>query len=66
MILANAPAAVHAALIVALRDPPAVVVMSGVRPEQAAALARGYGACGLRRVRGMRTGGFACQVLVAA
>jgi Ribosomal protein L11 methyltransferase (PrmA) len=64
VLLANLPAAAHAALLARLPAPPPGALLSGLRPGEAAALLAGYRRLGLRVVGAARRGRFERWALV--
>jgi ribosomal protein L11 methyltransferase len=65
VVFANVPASAHRLLISRFKDdPPAAIVLSGLRPHEASLIVSAYQALGLRRVRAARRGRFDCHVLV--
>jgi hypothetical protein len=58
--------ATHRDLLARIEGPPAAVVLSGLRPAEAAAIEDGYRALGLAPVSRARAGGFVCSALMAA
>jgi ribosomal protein L11 methyltransferase PrmA len=64
-LLANLPAPAHRALVARIGRPPRAAVLSGLRPEEAGAVAEGYRALGLAVRRHARRGGFVCLTLAA-
>jgi ribosomal protein L11 methylase PrmA len=66
VVFANVPAPTHRLLVVRFTaDPPAAVVLSGLRPHEASPIVSAYQRLGLRRVRAARRGRFDCHVLVS-
>ena len=64
VVFANIPISAHAALINRFDAPPAAIVLSGLRPEQAKPIVTVYRDMGLRHVRAMRQRRFDCHVMV--
>lgn len=58
VLLVNAPLPAHLSLLARVGDPPRAVVLSGLRPAQAAQVVRGWRALGLREGRPEERGGF--------
>lgn len=63
-VFANMPVHAHRLLLTRFAEPPAAVVVSGLRPNEAPAIVAGYQRLGLRRVSAARHGRFECHVLV--
>jgi len=64
-LLANVPEGAHRALLARAADPPAAIVLSGIRPAAAGALRDAWEALGLRPDGAWERGGFACLRMVA-
>ena len=65
-VLANVPGDAHRALLSRIEGPPAALVLSGIRPPAAPALAAAWAAHGLRPDGAWEQGGFCCLRLVGA
>ncbi len=63
VLMANLPAPAHRALLRRIGAPPAVAVLSGLRPAEAGAMADAYLALGLRPAGRAERGGFCCLVM---
>jgi len=66
VLLANLPAAAHRTLLRRIGRPPRAAVLSGLRHDEAEAIAAGYQALGLTPRAAARAGGFACLTLAAS
>ncbi len=64
VVFANISAPVHRLLLQRIVDPPSVVVVSGIRPNEAPTLVAAYTALGLRRIQASRHRRYECHVLV--
>jgi hypothetical protein len=63
-ILANVPAAAHRALLARIGEPPAALVLSGIRPSAAPGLRAAWMALGLHLDGAWERGGFTCIRMV--
>lgn len=64
VIFANMSAPAHRLLLTRFAEPPAAVIVSGLRPDEAPAIVAAYQRLGLRRVSAGRLRRFECHVLV--
>lgn len=64
VVFANLPAAAHRLLSDRFTEPPAAVVLSGIRPHEAHEVLLGYRRFGLRRIGAASRGRFECHVLL--
>ncbi len=64
VVFANLLYSAQTKLLVRFDDPPAAIVVSGLRPTDATHVVSAYQRMGLRHIRAMRHGGFDCHVLV--
>ena len=64
VVFANIPASAHAALINRFDEPPAAIVLCGLRAKDAGPIIAVYREMGLRHARAMRQRRFDCHVMV--
>lgn len=64
VVFANLPVAAHRLLSDRFTDPPAAVVLSGIRPHESPEVLHAYRRLGLRRTSASRRGRFDCHVLL--
>lgn len=66
VVFANIPASAHRLLLTRFAEPPAAVVVSGLRPDETPLIVAAYQRLGLRRVSAARHRRFECHVLVGS